>query len=494
MQSTADGILSRPHEDVPELYRDPSFWGMTATQFLGAFNDNLFKQLVLLLSIVTLGFAVPAQNALSLLWAYSVLMLLSSNATGIVPIWGLLAFAALGFGEPTDRQGLAMFVFAAPFLLFTGYAGYLSDRYSKREIVVWSKVAEIVVMALGGLAFFAYGTNGMLWPLYAVLFLMAAQSAFFGPAKYGILPELLRPQDLPRANGFMLMTLFLAIIFGTVVAGVLLEFFRDRLWVASACCIVIAVIGTATSLFVRPLPPANPKLKFQLSALAVPRDMRQLLWCDRSLLAALSVSSVFWLLAGLVPPAVNALGKIELQIGDGWTSVLTGSIGVGIAVGCVVGGLISRGQVDFKLLRIGSVGMLACLLLLAVPGGGDVAALKDVNGELIRLPSLGESPQWLGFWGSLPLMLLLGAFTGLFAVPLQVFMQSRPPSDCKGRMIAVMNQANWVGIIISAGLYSTLAWLVRFYDWPQSAMFIFIALLMLPIALYYHPKNEMLAG
>jgi MFS family permease len=493
LQSAAGGILSRPHDDVPELYGDPSFWGMTATQFLGAFNDNLFKQLVLLLSIVTLGFAVPAQNALSLLWAYSALMLLSSNATGIVPIWGLLAFAALGFGEPMDRQGLAMFVFATPFLLFTGYAGYLSDRYSKREIVVWSKVAEIVVMALGGLAFFAYGTNGMLWPLYAVLFLMAAQSAFFGPAKYGILPELLRPQDLPRANGFMLMTLFLAIIFGTVVAGVLLEFFRDRLWVASACCILIAVIGTATSLFVRPLPPANRALKFQLSALAVPRDMRHLLWCDRPLLAALSVSSVFWLLAGLVPPAVNALGKIELQIGDGWTSVLTGSIGVGIAVGCVLGGLISRGQVDFKLLRIGSVGMLACLLLLAVPGGGDVAALKDVNGELIRLPGLDESPQWLGFWGSLPLMLLLGAFTGLFAVPLQVFMQSRPPSDCKGRMIAVLNQANWVGIIISAGLYSTLAWLVRFYNWPQSAMFIFIALLMLPIALLYHPRNEMLA-
>jgi MFS family permease len=490
--TNASDNLVRPHEDLPELYRDPSFWGMTATQFLGAFNDNLFKQLVLLLSIVTLGFGVPAEQALAAIWACSVLLTSSINAAGLMPFSGLLAFAVLGFGEPMDRQGLAMFVFALPFLAFTGFAGYLSDRYSKREIVVWSKVAEIVVMGLGGLAFFAYSANGILWPLYAVLFLMAAQSAFFGPAKYGILPELLRPRDLPRANGLMLMTLFLAIIFGTVVAGVLLEFFSEQLWVASACCIAIAIIGTITSLIVRPLRPANPELKFQLSALAVPRDMRQLLRRDRSLLAALTVSSVFWLLAGLVPPAVNALGKIELEVGDGLTSVMTGSIGVGIAIGCVVGGIISGGQVDFRLLRIGSAGMLVCLALLAVPGGGDIDALKDAAGKLTQLPGIGESRQWLGFWGSLPLLLLAGAFTGLFAVPLQVFMQSRPPSDCKGRMIAVLNQANWVGIIISAGLYSALAWLIRFYNWPQSTMFIFIALLTLPIALFYHPKNEIL--
>jgi acyl-[acyl-carrier-protein]-phospholipid O-acyltransferase/long-chain-fatty-acid--[acyl-carrier-protein] ligase len=453
----------------------------------------LFKQLVLLLSIVPLGFAVPAEQAVGVLWVTSALIFASLSPAVVAPMAWLLAFAALGFGEATDRQGLAMFVFAAPFLAFTGLAGYLSDRYSKQVIVVSCKVAEIGVMAIAGLAFYAFSVNGSLWPLYAVLFLMATHSAFFGPAKYGILPELLRAQDLPRANGFMLMTLFLAIIFGTVVAGVLLEYFRDRLWVASGCCLAIAVIGTITSLFVRRLPPADPHLQFQMSALAVPRDMRQLLWQDRPLLAALVVSSVFWLLAGLVPPAVNALGKIELQVGDGLTSLLTGSIGVGIAVGCVIGGLVSGGQVDFRLLRVGSAGMLICLVLLALPGGGDLGALKDAAGKLTQLPGIGESPQWLGFWGSLPLLLLLGAFTGLFAVPLQVFMQSRPPSDCKGRMIAVLNQANWVGIIISAGLYSALAWMIRFYDWPQSTMFIFIALLTLPIAVFYHPKNEMLA-
>ena len=197
--------------------------------------------------------------------------------------------------------------------------------------------------------------------------------------------------------------------------------------------------------------------------------MRQLLREDRPLWVALLVSSVFWLLAGMVPASVNAFGKIELRLDDAWTSVLTGGIGIGIAIGCAIGGFISGGDVDFRLVRVGSCGMLCCLLVLALPA------------------------HWLGFQGSLPTMLALGAFTGMFAVPLQVFMQCRPPDDKKGRMIAVMNQANWIGILISSGLYQALAMLIERYDWPRNTMFLFIALLTLPVAAFYHPKNEHLS-
>jgi acyl-[acyl-carrier-protein]-phospholipid O-acyltransferase/long-chain-fatty-acid--[acyl-carrier-protein] ligase len=450
------------HDSLPKLYGDSSFWGMAATQFFGAFNDNLFKQLVLLLSISATGLlGVPALAA-----ALIVGPVLSMSGTAAVgPLLMVLAITSIG---ESDSQGLAMFVFAAPFLAFTGYAGYLADKLSKRTIVVACKVAEIGVMALGAMAFVSYETKGSLWPLYCVLFLMGTHSAFFGPAKYGILPEMLRPSDLPRANGLLLMSTFLAIIFGTVVAGVLLKFFGDRLWVASLSCMSIAVIGTISAMWVRRVPPANPHLKFELAAITVPHDMRKLLSNDQPLSAALIVSSMFWLLAGMVPAAVNALGKIDMELDYAYTSVLTGAIGIGIALGCVIGGLVSRGQVDFKLVRAGSVGMLVCLLVLALPA------------------------HLLGFAGSLPVMLALGAFTGLFAVPLQVFMQCRPPDDKKGRMIAVMNQANWVGIIVSAGLYQALAQLIEGFHWPRSVMFVFIALLMLPIALFYHPKNEQL--
>jgi acyl-[acyl-carrier-protein]-phospholipid O-acyltransferase/long-chain-fatty-acid--[acyl-carrier-protein] ligase len=234
-------------------------------------------------------------------------------------------------------------------------------------------------------------------------------------------------------------------------------------------------------------------LKFELAAITIPHDMRDLLRSDGPLYAALVVSSIFWLLAGMVPPAVNALGKITLGLGDFWTSVLTGAIGIGIALGCAIGGYVSGGQVDFRLVRVGSLGILFGLLLMAIPASGDAGALIGADGQLTHLPKVGEAAQWLGFYGSLPVLLVLGAFTGLFAVPLQVFMQCRPPDDKKGRMIAVMNQANWIGILISAGLYQTLAKLIELFDWPRSMMFLFIALLMVPVALLYHPKNEQLA-
>lgn len=439
---------------LPTLYRDRSFWGMTITQFLGAFNDNLFKQLILLLSISTV--------------------------------------AAAG-AEPEDQQGRAMLLFSIPFLLSTGLAGYLADKLGKRGIIVACKVLEIVVMAAGAGAFAFYTRNQSLTLLYVVLFFMGAQSGFFGPAKYGILPEMLRGKDLPRANGFILMTTFLAIIFGTAVAGILLQYFRDQLWIASVACVSIAVLGTISSLLVRKIKPANPNLEFHASALAVPKDMRILLMADKPLLAALMISSIFWLLAGMVPSAVNVLGIVALEVGDQWTSFLAALIGVGIAIGCVVGGIVSGGKVDFRLVRVGSIGMFVCLVLVGLPADGNVANLHDAEGNLLRFPGVGETSQWLGFWGSFPVLLLLGMFTGLFAVPLQVFMQSRPPRDKKGRMIAVMNQANWVGIAISGVLYGALTQLIEQQDWPRSVMFFFIAALTLPIALFYHPKNEQLS-
>jgi acyl-[acyl-carrier-protein]-phospholipid O-acyltransferase/long-chain-fatty-acid--[acyl-carrier-protein] ligase len=434
---------------TPPLFADKSFLGMAVTQFLGAFNDNLYKQLVLLLSIAAGGAAAA---------------------------------------EATDEQWLPMLIFAAPFLAFTGFAGYLSDKFGKRGIIILCKLAEVVIMALGGLGFYIYWRTGSLVFLYFVLFLMGTHSAFFGPGKYGILPEMLREEDLPRANGFILMLTFLAIIFGTGLAGALAE--DGRLWLASTSCMVIAVIGTVTALFVRRVPAANPGLRFEWSALTVPPDMREMLSRDRPLLAALLVSSAFWLLAGMVPSAVNALGKIELGVGDLWTSILTACIGVGIAAGCVIGGLVSHGQVDFRLLRVGIIGMLACLVIAGIPSGVEAPAVDVANAAVAQRPGIGESRQWLGFYASLPVMLLLGVFTGLFAVPLQVFMQSRPPKDKKGRMIAVMNQANWIGVLIAAGMYWALARLVEVSGWPRCVMFLFIAAMALPIALFYHPKHD----
>ncbi len=152
---------SPDHATLPTLYRDRSFWGMSVTQFLGAFNDNLFKFLILLLATPTAA-AVAADE------------------------------------EAKDLQAEAMIVFAAAFLLFSGLAGFLADKISKRTIIVGAKVAEILVMLAGLIGFYYFETIG-LTGMMVILFFMGLQSAFFGPAKYGILPEMVRENDLPRA-------------------------------------------------------------------------------------------------------------------------------------------------------------------------------------------------------------------------------------------------------------------------------------------------------
>jgi MFS family permease len=423
------------------LFRDRSFWGMTATQFLGAFNDNLFKQLMLLLAI-----PVGAEAA-----------------------------------RKADEQGIATMLFSLPFVLFSGFAGYLSDRYSKRTMIVLCKVAEIGIMLLGMVGFLAYARIG--YPgLLLVLFLMGTHSAFFGPGKYGILPELFREADLPRANGVILMTTFLAIIFGTASAGVLGGLLYDaagqrvpeRLWVGSLMCVGIAVCGTLTSLLVRPIPAAVPDLPFQPSSLVIPPDTRALLLADRPLLAALVVSCMFWLVSGVAMQAVNSLGMTQLGVGEQRTSLMTAVIGLGIAAGAVLAGRLSKGKADFRLVMWGAWGMVVGMAVMAIslPAGG--AGFRHL----------------LGYAGSFPVLVFLGAAAGMLAVPVQVFIQSRPPEDQKGRMIAVMNLTNFIAILLSGLIYFGLDRVITAFGWPRSVLFGFNALLILPVAVVFRPRES----
>jgi acyl-[acyl-carrier-protein]-phospholipid O-acyltransferase/long-chain-fatty-acid--[acyl-carrier-protein] ligase len=422
------------HDTLPALYRDTSFWGMAATQFLGAFNDNLFKQLILLLATPTL-------------------LQVEANA-----------------GE--DLQSEAQYVFAAAFLIFSGFAGFLSDRFSKRRIVIIAKMAEIFIMLLGLIGFLYFdriGISGM----FVVLFLMGTHSAFFGPSKYGILPEIIRATDLPRANGIFLMMTFLAIIFGMALAGGLLTLFGERVWVASLACIAIAILGTITALWIRPRPPANPDLAYRWSCWMVSRDTLQLLRRDRELLAAMAVVAVFWMVGGTVLQTVNALGKSQLGLDELRTSILAASIGVGTAIGCMLGGYLSRGRINPTVVAVGTLGTVATLAIMCLPGGH--------NGHL------------LGFHASIPVLILLGTFSGMFIVPVQVTLQSRPPREEKGRMIATMNQISWIGVILGALVYELCIMVLQLTGGPRSLIFGVTALLMLPVALFYRPKDERLA-
>ncbi len=480
-------MTTESHDDRKPLLQDRSFWGLNLTQFFGAFNDNLFKQLVML---------------------------------------DCLDQASQG---GRDLQGLGLVLFSIPFIAISGYAGFLSDRFSKRTIIVLCKLAEVVIVLLGMIGFLAHSLPFLL----AVLCLMGAHSAFFGPSKYGILPEMLRAEDLPRANGMMLMATFLAIIFGLTAAGTAKHFFPETLWLASMPCLVISIMGLLTSLAVRPTPVAQPSLKFDTSSLLIAPETRGLLRDQPKLFGVLLMSSVFWFVGGTIyPPAINALGKEQFHLNDLITGVLAATTGVGIAVGCVVAGILSKDRVRGWMVRTGAWGITLSLLLLALPGPGwnlvreEIRELKqrvqskadsevkpDVAGNAVEATVSGsdathptvndpKSPQLantterffrgtlLGPYGSAMALISVGLFAGFYSVPLQVYLQSTAPSEQKGRIIGANNLINWIGIA-SAGGVCFLGRIVL-VDWlmlPYASLFGLAAVLMLPVALFYRPPE-----
>jgi acyl-[acyl-carrier-protein]-phospholipid O-acyltransferase/long-chain-fatty-acid--[acyl-carrier-protein] ligase len=445
----------------PSWPRNRDFWGITATQFLGAFNDNVFKQLVLLLCI------------------------------------------DIAQGDPSrDNQWLVQVLFAAPFILFSGFAGYLSDRYSKTRIVVLCKLAEIGI-AVAGMA--AFGVGSLSGPL-VVIFLMGTHSAFFGPPKYGILPELFRERDLPNINGVILMTTFLAVILALPTAGYLKDIFESRLWLASIACIALAAAGTTTSFLIRKLAAAEPELRFEPASLFIHPTTWRAMRGSRELMVALIAYSAFWLAGGVVyPNVVNFIGKNQFGLSDRNTGLLASCTGIGIVIGCMVAGALSKHRFRAILVRLGIWGMVTTLVLLAVPGQGLVehelplsAAKQYASDAAISSSPDPHStirvqfhPVWLGIAGTGVVLVLLGVSAGLFSVPIQVYLQARAPEDQKGRIIGVMNLFNWLALGAAGPYYGLSAALLKPFQAPNLS-FGAAALAVVPLLLLYRPRDEAL--
>ena len=437
-----NGALNGPASQgkSSNILRDRSFWGLAITQFFGAFNDNLYKQLML-----------------------------------------LLAIPAIGADISQDTQGWATTVFSLPFVLLSGLAGYLSDRHSKSRIIVYCKLAEIAITLLAVFAFLSYAKLGDVGT-WSVLVLMGVHSTFFGPGKYGILPELYRKEELPRANGLILMSTFLAIILGVVTAGLLKDLLvienpdgtadYRNLWIGSLVCTGIAVVGSITSMMIRYTPPAQPTAKLIFSDLGLPAPIRELLSKDKPLMSAIVVSSMFYVVAGIVMPTVNSLGKLQLKLASSTSiSILTGGLAIGIIIGAVLANIVFKRMAPRKQVTIGVWVMVASLVALGCwRAGGD---------------------HLLGYWGALIGLIATGMAAAVFIIPLQVFLQKRPPAELKGRMIGTMNFANFIGILLAGPLYQAFLTMASSLGWPVSSVFWMLAVLLVPIGLVYRlPATE----
>ncbi|MCK4914053.1 MAG: MFS transporter, partial [Planctomycetes bacterium] len=380
-----------------------SFKWLNATQFLGAFNDNIFKLLVILLLI-------ELQSDSSV-----------ANVTA-----------------------LAGAVFVVPFLLFSALAGKLADSFSKRNIIVLTKVAELVLMAAGCAAFMFASAAG----LYVVLFLMATQSAFFAPSKYGIVPELVKTEQLSQANGSLEAFTYLAIVVGTASALLLSEITGSSFVLMGLICVAIAAVGLIVSLPIETTAAAGADRKVSLLFV---RDIWRTLWLIRRngyLLLAVLASAYFLLIGGLIYANLIPYGIDHLGFDKEHSSQLFVIVAVGIGLGAYLAGKLSGRNVEFGIVPLGSLGLTFCSIGLGSIGNSKTAAFA--------------------------LIFLMGISSGLFIVPIHSFIQLRSPKKRRGQVLAASNFLGWVGVLLASGLIYLFCGLL---DASAAQMFIVLGVL-----------------
>jgi len=382
----------------------PLFW----TQFLGAFNDNLYK------------------NALVILVAYREWSLGSLDSRTIVP---------MGAG-----------LFILPYFLFSATAGQLADRLPKTVLIRWVKVLEIVLMisALLGFLFDSLGS------LLITLFMMGLQSTFFGPAKYSVLPELLSNDELTGGNALVELGTFLAILLGTVAGGALIALDSGSTVVGLAV-IVVAVAGWLTSQWLPFTPGANPRLKIDVNPIVPLKQTLSAIRCHPSVLLSILAISWFWFFGASLLTVLPSYSKDVLHGNEHVVTLLLGLFCVGIALGSLLCERLGKGQLEIGLVPLGAVGMSLATIDLCIVGSPPALANQTT---LIGLGTFLATP---GSWRLIVDFLLLAVCGGLNTVPLYTLMQQRAPGSIRSRVIASNNILNACFMVASAGLLMAAA-------------------------------------
>jgi len=402
---------------------------MASSYGLGVFNDNFFKQAALVL------------------------------------------FVATGHNE---MQGYALSVFTLPFILFAAPAGWCADRFAKCHVVMAAKWLELLAMLFGAVGI-CMGNSPL---IFTMLFIMGFQATLFSPAMNGSLPDLYPERFVTRANGILRMLVTLAILGGVAVAGIMLDrpgvfwgIEAGRLLVATTV-VGVALVGVIVSYGVPHRPAANPKLKFPWNG---PIHTIQELIDTRKdpLLATTIFTNVFvWLVGSLGILIINPLGINQFHMSKTWTSYLIVSQLVGLAVG---------GVISSRLIPIGRwyrvVWPLCLAMSLVMVGMAGVPMLT----EFFQRPAL------------FVLTFLLGGFGGGILIPMESFLQIRPPVERKGAVLSAVNFIVFIGIL-SSGLFSNC---LNAYLQPTAAFGVMgLASLLITVVLFFlfRKQQEIVGG
>jgi MFS family permease len=384
-------------QNVTHLLRARRFLPLFATQFLGAFNDSLFKQAVVLFVTYQL-FSNPAKE---------------------------FQFSAIA-------QGL----FILPFFLFSALSGQLADDHDKAKLIRIIKFAEIGIMILGGAGIMLANTPLML----AAVGLMGVHSTFFGPIKYAILPQHLRHDEVLGGTGLVEAGTYLAILGGTILAGAL----AATPSVAAATTIAIAALGFMTGRQVPPAPPAAERIPFNWHIIHASIELVSATLHIRRLFLAILSISFFWTIGAVLiiifPPLVkNVLGADE-QVASLFIAIFS----IGIAIGSVLINRLLKSEVSARFAPASVVAMGVFVVLLHFVA---LSWVKHSDTGLTTLSNFLMHPL-----AGLMILALLGvAITGgMFVVPLYAFLTTTVPKTETARTVAANNIVNSGAMVIGS--------------------------------------------
>ena len=381
----------------PSLLTQKRFLPYFITQFLGAFNDNIFKNVLLLFVAFASVDTLP----------------ISSNL-----------FINLAAG-----------LFILPFFLFSALAGVLADKYEKSWFIRKVKLLEVVIMSLGAIGFI-YESYGI---LLLLLFLMGTQSAFFGPVKYALLPQQLKTKELVSGNALVETGTFLAILIGTLGAGIIASEENAKL-VGAICIVSFAVLGYVSSYFI-PVAPSNaPDLKVKWQPIKLTKATLAIAKKDRPTFQALMSISWFWFLGATYLTQFPNFTKLHLNGTESSVAFLLALFSVGIAIGSLACDKLSNHRIEIGIVPMGSLGISIFGMLMAT-------SIPE------SLPEFGSFQQFVThseLWPLFAYLLLLGISGGIFIVPLYSLMQLRAKPDERAQVIAGLNIYNSLFMVGSA--------------------------------------------
>ena len=418
-----------PNSSQFSLLKERRFAPFFTTQFLGAFNDNVFR------------------NGLVILVTFEGSRIAGMNASELANVAGAL--------------------FILPFFLFSATAGQLADKFEKSRLFRAIKLLEIALMMLAALAFVSeqYGL------LLAVLFLMGCQSTLFGPIKYAYLPQKLAAHELIGGNALVESGTYMAIILGLLVGGLAAGVDGSSQTILAVCLVSIALAGYLASRRIPETPPVDPGLTINWNAWTETWHIVSFARQNKSVFLSILGISWFWFYGSVLTLQVPAYTLVVLNGSEEITTVLLVAFAIGVGVGSLLCERMSGGRIELGLVPFGSIGLTAFAI--------DLYFAEPVTNPQ-SVATLAEFLARPGSWRVLTDLAFLGAFGGFYSVPLYAVVQRRSERKHLSRIIAANNIINSLFMVCA----SLLAILLLSAGLSIPQLFLVLAVLNAAVAIY----------